>query len=444
MHAQRMTEEKQTSFYNQRLETMPREQLRKFQQRRFRKMLQQVLDSNPFYRQKLKAAGIHKPLPPSRLFKIPFTTKAEMVADQAAHPPFGTNLTFPLEAYTRLHQTSGTTGVPMRWLDTPEGYQSFVNQWKFVLCGAGVQSGDRIFVAFSFGPFLGFWGGFEAAQQLGCLAITGGGQTTEQRVAAIRDNHPTVLLSTPTYALRLAEVARNMGIDSSNLGIRITIHAGEPGAGIPSTRRRIEQLWGAKAYDHCGLTEIGGTGYECQHQLGPHINESEFILEVIDPETGEPVADGQRGEVVLTNLGRVGSPLIRYRTGDLVDVTRQRCVCGRTFALFQGGILGRSDDMITVRGINIFPSAIENILRIFPEVVEFQGEVLRDREMDELLLRLETDNLQEDQQQSLGNRIVSEMQMRLNLRPRLQFMPPGSLPRAEMKSRRFRPLVAKP
>ena len=444
MHAQRMTEEKQTSFYNQRLETMPREQLRKFQQRRFRKMLQQVLDSNPFYRQKLKAAGIHKPLLLSRLFKIPFTTKTEMVADQAAHPPFGTNLTFPLEAYTRLHQTSGTTGVPMRWLDTPEGYQSFVNQWKFVLCGAGVQSGDRIFVAFSFGPFLGFWGGFEAAQQLGYLAITGGGQTTEQRVAAIRDNHPTVLLSTPTYALRLAEVARNMGIDSSNLGIRITIHAGEPGAGIPSTRRRIEQLWGAKAYDHCGLTEIGGTGYECQHQLGLHINESEFILEVIDPETGEPVADGQRGEVVLTNLGRVGSPLIRYRTGDLVDVTRQRCVCGRTFALFQGGILGRSDDMITVRGINIFPSAIENILRIFPEVVEFQGEVLRDREMDELLLRLETDNLQEDQQQSLGNRIVSEMQMRLNLRPRLQFMPPGSLPRAEMKSRRFRPLVAKP
>ena len=444
MHAERMTEEKQTSFYNQRLETMPREQLRKFQQRRFRKMLQQVLDSNPFYRQKLQAAGIHKPLSLSRLSKIPFTTKAEMVADQAVHPPFGTNLTFPLEAYTRLHQTSGTTGVPMRWLDTPEDYQSFVNQWKFVLFGAGVQGGDRIFVAFSFGPFLGFWGGFEAAQQLGCLAITGGGQTTEQRVAAIRDNHPTVLLSTPTYALRLAEVARNMGIDSSNLGIRITIHAGEPGAGIPSTRRRIEQLWGAKAYDHCGLTEIGGTGYECQHQLGPHINESEFILEVIDPETGEPVADGQRGEVVLTNLGRAGSPLIRYRTGDLVDVTRQRCICGRTFALFQGGILGRSDDMITVRGINIFPSAIENILRIFPEVVEFQGEVLRDREMDELLLRLETDNLQEEQQQSLGNRIVSEMQMRLNLRPRLQFMPPGFLPRAEMKSRRFRPLVAKP
>ena len=433
-----------TTFYDQRLETLPREELRKFQQRRFRKLLQQVLEINPFYRQKLQAAGIHKPISLSRLSKIPFTTKEEVVADQAAHPPFGTNLTFPLEAYTRLHQTSGTTGVSMRWLDTTEGFQSFVKQWKFVLCGAGVQPGDRIFAAFSFGPFLGFWGGFEAAHQMGCLAITGGGLTTEQRLTSMRDNHPTVLLSTPTYALRLAEVARNVGIDSSSLGIRISIHAGEPGAGIPSTRRRIEQLWGSKAYDHCGLTELGATGYECQHQLGPHINESEFILEVIDPATGDPVADGQRGEVVLTSLGRVGSPLIRYRTGDLVVVTRERCICGRTFALFQGGILGRSDDMITVRGINVFPSAIENILRTFPEVVEFQGEVTRDREMDELLLRLETTSLPDDQQRSLEEQIASEMHSRLSLRPRLQFMPPGSLPRAELKSRRFRPPVAKP
>ena len=155
----------QTPFYDQRLETLPREELRKLQQRRFRKLLQQVLESNSFYRQKLQAAGIHKPIPLSRLSKIPFTTKEEVVADQAAHPPFGSNLTFPLEAYTRLHQTSGTTGVPMRWLDTTEGFQSFVKQWKFVLCGAGVQPGDRIFAAFSFGPFLGFWGGFEAAHQ---------------------------------------------------------------------------------------------------------------------------------------------------------------------------------------------------------------------------------------------------------------------------------------
>ena len=254
----------------------------------------------------------------------------------------------------------------------------------------------------------------------------------------MRDTRPTVLLCTPTYALRLAEVAHSLGIDASTLGIRITIHAGEPGAGIPATRQRIEQQWGAKAFDHCGMTEIGGHGFECRQQLGPHINESKFILEVIDPATGEPVSEGGRGEVVLTSLGRVGSPLIRYRSGDLADVLWSPCACGRTFALLRGGLLGRADDMITIRGVNVFPSAIENILRRFPEVVEFQGEVIREREMQELLLRLETDGLNEEQQRTLQQRVLSEMRSTLGLRPNVQLVPAGSLPRAEMKSRRFR------
>jgi len=432
-----MTTRGKTSFFDEKLETMKREDLRKYQGRRLGKLLRQVLESNRFYQRKLRAAGIRKPLPRSRLADLPFTTKQEIVADQLEHPPFGSNLSFPLDCYTRLHQTSGTTGVPMRWLDTPEGWQSFIKQWCFVHRGAGVRRGDRIFVAFSFGPFIGFWGGFEAAHQLGCLAVTGGGQTSEQRLAHMRDIRPTVLLCTPTYALRLAEVGHEIGIDTASLGIRITIHAGEPGASIPSTRRRIQQLWGAKAYDHCGLTEIAGYGFECQQQLGPHVNESEFILEVIDPQTTQPVSQGERGEIVLTNLGRPGSPLIRYRTGDLADVSWKKCACGRTFALLQGGLLGRSDDMMTVRGINVFPSAIENILRRFQDVVEFQGVVTRDREMQELLLRLET-TLQGEEQQALGRTIVSEMHVHLALRPTVEFVAPGSLPRAEMKSHRFR------
>src|ERR1019366_4375291 len=243
---------------------------------------------------------------------------------------------------------------------------------------------------------------------------------------------------TPTYALRLAEVGRSLGIDTASLGVHTTIHAGEPGAGIPSTRRRIEQLWGSKAYDHVGMTEVGAYGFECSHQLGPHANESEYILEIIDPATGRTAEDGGRGEVVLTTLGRVGSPVIRYRTGDLAEVTRKRCACGRSFALLRGGILGRADDMITIRGVNVFPTAIENILRCFPEVVEFQGEVVVEREMQELLLRLETDGLTAEQHQALSQRIITEMRASLNLRPALEFVPPGSLPRAAMKSRRFR------
>ena len=432
-----MKKRAKVTFYDRKLETLSRKGLQVLQDRRLRKLLKEVLAGNRFYQRKLRAAGVRKPVPLSRLGDLPFTTKKEIVADQLEHPVFGTNRTYALERYTRLHQTSGTTGASLRCLDTPESYQSFVTQWKFIYRGAGVEPGDRIFVAFSFGPFYGFWGAFDAAPQIGGLVISGGGQTSEQRLIQMRDLRPTVLVCTPTYALRLSEVAKTMEIDTAKLGVRVTIHAGEPGASIPSTRKRIEDIWGSKAYDHCGMTEVGGVGFECSAQVGPHVIESEFIAEVIDPETEKPI-DGGRGEIVLTTLGRAASPLIRYRTGDLADIVRKRCACGRTFAHLRGGLLGRADDMMTIRGINVFPSAIENILRRFPEVVEFQGVVTRAMEMQELLLRLETEGLGVADQQGLARRIVSELHTRLQLRPSIEFAAPGSLPRAEMKSRRFR------
>jgi phenylacetate-CoA ligase len=429
---------KRNRYCEPELETLDRAGLRRLQGRRLQELLQQVLASNRFYQRKLRSAGIRKPIPIGRLEELPFTTKAEVVANHQQHSPFGTNLTFPLEQYTRMHQTSGTTGAPVRWLDTAESWQAYVRQWQHVYVGAGVGPQDRVFVAFSFGPFIGFWGAFDAAHQMGCLAITGGGQTTEQRLAMIRDTHPTVLVSTPTYALRLAEVAESLGMDLRADGIHTTIHAGEPGAGIPSTRARIQELWGAKAYDHCGMTEMGAYGFECRYQLGPHVNEANFIVELLDPATMQPAGEGCRGEVVLTTLARVGSPVIRYRTGDLAEASWKRCRCGRTYALLRGGLLGRSDDMITVRGINVFPSSIENILRRFPEVVEFQGEVIMEREMAELLLRLETAGLEAHQQQQLAEQVVGAVRAGIHLRPMIQFAAPGSLPRAEMKSRRFR------
>jgi len=432
-----MKKQPKANFYDRKIETGSRKALEELQGRRLRKLLGAVLKSNKFYQRKLRAAGIRKPVPLSRLTDLPFTTKKEIVADQIAHPTFGTNHTYPLEKYTRLHQTSGTTGTPYRCLDTPESYQSFVTQWKYIYRGAGVGPGDRVFLAFSFGPFYGFWGAFDAAPQLGCLAISGGGQTSEQRLTQMSDLRPDVLVCTPTYALRLAEVAATMGIDPAQLGVRIAIHAGEPGAGIPSTRKRIEDTWKAKVYDHCGMTEVGGFGFECSSQVGPHVIESEYIVEVIDPDTHEPIDDG-RGEIVLTTLGRAATPLIRYRTGDLADLVRKRCSCGRTFVHLRGGLLGRVDDMMTIRGVNVFPSAIENILRRFPEVAEFQGIVTRAKEMQELLLRLETEGLSKAEQAGLAQRITAEMHTRLQLRPSLEFAPPGSLPRAEMKSRRFR------
>jgi phenylacetate-CoA ligase len=393
---------------------------------RFNEIRELLIDRNRFYSEPLKRA--------KRFVDIPFTTKEQLVDDQASSPPFGTNLTFSIENYTRIHQTSGTAGKPILWLDTPESWNWWLDCWREVFKGADVRRGDRVYVAFSFGPFIGFWAAFEAAQRMGVMAISGGGQSSEQRVQSIFQREITVLVCTPTYALRLAEVARQNGLDMSRSAIRITVHAGEPGASIPETRKRIEAAFGAKAFDHVGMTEMGAYGFECEHQCGLHINEQEFIAEIIDPKTLVPVGDGQKGELVLTNLGRVGMPLIRYRTGDLGIISRQPCACGRAWARLVGGVLGRADDMITIRGINVFPSAVENIVRQHPEVVEFAIEVYRQREMHELCLKVEIAG----EGNGVIERLAQSFSNDLRIRTSIEQVPGGSLPRFELKSRRLR------
>ena len=359
-------------MFDRTLETLGPDRLREHQWRRFRAMARELLASNRFVARKWRGAGVASAddLRDWLDFRrLPLTNKSELVADQAAHPPFGTNLTYALERYVRVHQTSGTSGAPLRWLDTQESWEWWARCWGFVLRGAGVGPTDRVFFPFSFGLFIGFWAGFEGARALGALAIPGGGQDSPTRLALIEALGATVLVCTPSYALHLVEVARERGVDLARLPVRTTVHAGEPGAGIPAVRARIEAGWKARTFDHGGMTEMGAYGYECAEQAGLHVNESEFILEVIDPVTGAPATDG---ELVLTNLGRVGSPVIRYRTGDHVRLAEDNCPCGRSFRRLQGGILGRLDDMLIVRGVNVFPSAIEGVVRRFSAIEEFQ------------------------------------------------------------------------
>ena len=236
---------------------------------------------------------------------LPFTTKQELVDDQLRHPPFGSDLTYPLERYVRVHQTSGTTGRPMYWLDTEASWEWWGECWKAVFEAAGVGPGDRVFFPFSFGPFVGFWSGWEGARKVGALAISGGGQTTQQRLKSLVDYGATVLVCTPTYALHMAAEARRAGMDPArDSAVRVTVHAGEPGASIASTKQRIEEAWGARCFDHTGATEVGAFGFACDAlEEGVHVNEDEFIAEVVDAESGVPLPDGCRGELVLTNLG---------------------------------------------------------------------------------------------------------------------------------------------
>ena len=426
-------------FFDQATETLPREKLAGLQLQKLQAMLVELWGKNAFYTNKMKAAGV-EPRDTLRgsladLARLPMTVKSELMEDQAAHPPFGTNLTYPLEAYVRFHQTSGTMGAPLRVLDTDESWDWWGRCWGHVLCGAGLTASDRIFMAFSFGPFIGFWAAVEGARQIRALMVPGGGRDSPQRLELMRDSGVTALCSTPTYALRLAEVAREVGFDLRSIPMRSTVHAGEPGANVPATKKRIEEAWGAKCYDHAGASEVGAHSFECEAQPGgTHLIESEFIVEVFDKFTGKPVAEGERGELVITNLGRWGFPILRYRTGDVVQVNTETCACGRTFARFEGGILGRADDMFTVRGVNVFPRAVENLVRRFPEVDEFRVTVRTVREMDEMEIEVE---LAEGADPALVNAIAQAIDSSLSFRPAVRLVERGSLPRFELKARRF-------
>ncbi len=402
---------------------------------RFHEMLAPVLETNTFYKQKLTEAGIKNPNDIqtfSDYQQLPFTTKDELSADQVAHPPYGTNLTFPLDYYTCLHQTSGTTGSPLRWLDTRESWDWWGKCWRDIYAAAGVTSADRFMIAFSFGPFIGFWSAYHGAQQLGALTIANGGLTSEQRIRAIIRNEVTVVICTPTYALRLAEVAEQEGVNLSNdAKVRVTIHAGEPGASLPATKQRIEDRWGARAYDHTGATEVGAWGVMCRPQAGVHLNEDEFICEVLDTDTGKPADEG---ELVITNLGRIGMPVIRYRTGDYVKLKATTCECGSKHRILDGGVIGRIDNAIIVRGLNIYPATIENIILKFPDVNEFTVRVYRTETLDELEIQIESTNRNPTE---TATAVTSAIRNALGLRTIVRVVPHGTLPRYELKSKRF-------
>ncbi len=399
--------------------------VRALQLEKLRGGLRQVLKSNPFWRGRL-----HDVTGWDDFERLPMTAKAELLADQTANAPFGTNLTFPLEDYTRLHQTSGPSGdQPLRGLDTHQSWAWWLHIWAdHVYQAAGVTPADRVFFAFSFGPFIGFWSAFGGAERLGAMAISGGAMTTEQRIRNLRDVGATVLLATPTYALRMADKAQELHLDLASSDIRLTIHAGEPGASIPSTRSAIEAAYMAVSFDHTGMTELGPTGHSCTQRDGIHLIESEFIFEVVDTK-GRPALEG---ELVATNLGRWGSPLFRYRTGDHVSLSREQCSCGSSFVKVVGGIRGRVDDMFTVRGVNLYPSQVEDIVRRHSAVREFVLERRTVMHMDEVVLVVEmaeadapTDRLEADLRQALGVRISCRV------------VPVGTLPPGELKAKRI-------
>jgi phenylacetate-CoA ligase len=427
-------------YLEPRLERASRAEMRRLQERRLREQVRHAAAHSPFYRRVFRAAGVTpralRTLDDLR--RLPFTTKDELKANQAERPPWGDVLAVPLADVLRIHMTSATTGRPLAFLDTAADWHGFYHSYARSLHAFGVRKRDMVMAAFSYGPWIGYWSGFYAAQDLGCLVFPAGGLSTEQRIDALRAYPITVLGCTPSYALFLAEQAARNGIDlAKETQVRITWHTGEPGASIPATRARLEAAFGATAYDLPGLTEIAAWGFECDARSGlTHVHEDYCYPEVLD-ERGEPVGPGGRGELVLTSLYRKAMPLIRYRTRDVVQRADRRCPCGRTLVAFEGGVLARLDDMKKIRGIIVYPRRIEELVRPHTVVDEFQIVFRRHEGLDDILVRLDpSPALSDAERTALGGAVADDLRTGLGIRVTVEVGDAGSLPRWDHKARR--------
>jgi phenylacetate-CoA ligase len=430
-------------YWNPRHETMHREQLEALQVRKLRNLVEWADAQVPWQSKRLRDAGVTADQIRSidDLQRIPLMTREDWMQGQVDHPPYGPILAAPEDRAIRYHMTSGTTGAtPIRVLDSMKDWEWIAEMWCYGLWGFGVRPSDTLFVAFGYSTFIGFWGLHYAGEKLGCLTLPGGAMTTEQRVRQIIDMGATVVASTPTYALRMAQEAKQLGIDLASSSVQRLILSGEPAGSIPATKALIEEEWGAKAGDTAGMTELGTIMmFECSDQPGgTHIIEDHYIEEVLDPASGEPVGYGEQGERVVTSFGRGFIPVLRYRTRDFVlKVPGSNCSCGRTFDIYDGGIRGRVDDMKLVRGTNVYPRAVEALVREHPEIDEFQIHLYTEegrRDEIEILVEIPAGDVDAD---ALLVRLGKELaDAHESLRFGVRQVENGTLPRFELKAKR--------
>lgn len=429
-------------YLEPKIERAARSALTRLQERRLRVAVAHAYARSPFYRRKFKEAGVK----PERirtitdLVRLPFTTKDELKRDQTDHPLWGSLLAVPFDDVVRIHVTSATTGRPLAMLDTRGDWYGFYHSYARALYAFGVRRSDTVMAAFSYGPWIGYWSGFYAAEDLGCSVFPAGGLSTDQRLDALLSYPITVLGCTPSYALFLAEQAAQKGIDlAKRTKVRITWHTGEPGASIPATKAKIQAAFGARTFDMPGLTEIAAWGFECDAQAGLiHVHEDYCYPEVLD-ERDEPVKPGDRGELVFTSLYRKAMPLIRYRTRDVVQLADRKCPCGRSLIAFEGGVLARLDDMKKVRGIIVYPRRIEEIVRGHAGVDEFQIVFRRVEGLDDILVRIDpTSTLLQQDREQLRGAVAEGLRLGLGIRVNVELTESGALPRWDHKAKRVK------
>jgi phenylacetate-CoA ligase len=433
-------------YWNPILETMPLEKLRELQLRKFQEILQWAYDHSCFHRRLYDEAGLEpgdiKAFGDIRL--VPRVEKAMMRDVQCKDPfPYGDALCVPLEKVTEFHQTSGTTGQPVYQPDTWQDWEWWSESWCYIMYAQGFRDTDRIFIPFGYNTFVAYWVGHYAGEKMGCEVVPGGVLDTKARLLKMQEVRATATMGTPTYILAMADTARTkLGLDpTKDLFIDKILCAGEPGASIPATKKRMEQAWAAKVYDHVGATEIGAWGYECTAQPGGlHVNEALFLVEIEDVETGESITGpGRQGTLVITAFDREAQPCVRFDSKDIAEWADEPCPCGRTFRLIKGGVVGRADDIVKVKGVLLAPAAVEDVVRSIPELSdEYEVIITRKGDLDDIVLKVELKPGLEGKQGVVGARLADQLRLKTNLRYNLEFHPYGSLPRYALKARRFK------
>lgn len=437
-------------FWNPVLETLPPEKIKQLQLNKFKKIFQWTYEHSKFHRQLYDDAGI-KPDDIQSLDdiqRVPKVEKSMMQNIQRKAPfPYGEALCVPLDEVTIFRQTSGTTGQPVYQPDTWQDWEWWMECWSYILWAQGYRPQDRVFIPFGYNIFVAFWAGHYAAEKIGCEVIPGGVLDTKARILKIQELQATAMMATPTYVLGMAETARSkMGIDPSELSIEKITCAGECGASIPSTKKRMEDAWGAKVYDHAGATEIGAWSFECAQQPGGlHVNEALFLVEIEDIETGEIIeAPGRRGKMVITALDRMAQPCVRFDSKDVIEWASEPCPCGRSSRLIKGGVVGRADDITKVKGVLLAPSAIEEVVRGI-EGLSDEYEVIVEKvgDTDQIKLRVEVLPESEDQCPLIESELVDQLRLKTNLRYDIEICGCETLPRYEVKAKRFKDLRQK-
>jgi len=434
-------------YWNPVLEKLPPEKIRQLQLIKFKKILKWTYDHSRFHRQLYDNAGLKVEDIQSfdDIQRVPKVEKSMMRDIQRKEPfPYGDALCVPLDEVTIFRQTSGTTGQPVYQPDTWQDWEWWAECWCYVLWAQGYRPTDRVFIPFGYNIFVAFWAGHYAAEKLGCEVVPGGVLDTKARILKIQELKATALMATPTYVLGMADTARTkLNIDPAELTIEKITCAGEPGASISSTKKRMQEAWGAKVYDHSGATEIGAWSYECTAQPGGiHVNEGFFLVEIEDVETGEIIEEpGHRGKMIITALDRMAQPCVRFDSKDIIEWDTKTCDCGRTFRIIKGGVVGRADDITKVKGVLLSPSAIEEVVRGI-EGLGDEYEVVVDKlgDIDRIKLKIEIVSGWEDKVKSIESRLKNELRLKTNLGYRIEFYDYGQLPRYDVKAKRFKDL----